>query len=357
MLSSSVTAGKFTSSAPTAIPFGLPIPVESWKWTSKCVAVPLLVVLSGCGGGAPATLSPSAAPAASVAPAASIAQPSATRAATPPAPVQIATGTTPACEPFDWAPRALPLLLRPGKPAAGKRAEVTEHVQHADRAAAEQGAFDSQCQDAPDGPSGRSPTSVTIDGVQLDLLSITPAGKSGRGWLGNQCAFSARLADGSGTAVRLAGPEIPPFKRIGAVVRSGSAVFLSISFNGYSKEFPQGGNRVLALDLCAGRVVWQSPDSTSNSGLLLLGDYLISPYGFTSEQRSLFILDARSGSVGQRLPVVENVCPSERWAPHWQRGERCDPPGQKVGAATNPHVRAGKLLVDTNTGSAAFEFE
>ena len=90
---------------------------------------------------------------------------------------------------------------------------------------------------------------------------------------------------------------------------------------------------------------------------MLLGDYLIAPYGFTAEQRSLFVLDARSGTIVQRLPVVANICPSERWAPHWQRGEQCDAPGQKVGAATNPHVAGGMLLVDTNTGSTAFQFK
>jgi hypothetical protein len=312
--------------------------------------LPLIFVLSACSA-APATLPPPAASLASpAAPTASsaplVAPPVATRAT-----AQLATGSAPSCEPFDWTPRALPPLLRVGKAAPGAPSA------HPNRAAAEQGAFEAACGDAPDGPSERSPMSVTIDGVLLGLLSTTPAGKSGRGWSGNQCAFSARLADGSGREVRLAAPEIPPFNSIGAVVRSGSAAFVSVSFNGYSKEFPKGGNRVLALDLCAGRVVWQSPDSTSNGGLLLLGEYLISPYGFTSEPRSLFVLDARSGAVVQRLPVVENICPSERWAPHWQRGERCDPPGQKVGAATNPHVAAGMLLVDTNTGSAAFQFD
>ena len=30
---------------------------------------------------------------------------------------------------------------------------------------------------------------------------------------------------------------------------------------------------------------------------------------------------------------------------------------EAVGAAKNPHIAAGLLLVDTNTGSAAFQFE
>ncbi|HYQ42056.1 MAG TPA: hypothetical protein VER11_08810 [Polyangiaceae bacterium] len=309
--------------------------------------LPLIILLPACSG-VPSALPPSASPRTRT----SSTPPPASASPTPAA--QIAASVVPRCEAFDWAPRALSPLLRPIKPG---------HFEHAaggkqpDQAAAEQGAFESECQDAPDGPSERSPTSVTLDGIAFELTSTTLAGKSGRGWLGNQCAFSARLADGSGTAVHLAAPELPPFNSIRAVVRAGSAAFVSVSFNGYSKEFPQGGNRVFALDLCAGRVVWQSANDTSNGGLLLLGDYLIAPYGFTSEPRSLFVLDAHSGTVVQRLPIIENVCPSERWAPNWHRGDPCDPPGQKVGAATNPHVAGGLLLVDTNTGSAAFQFE
>src|SRR5204863_1469396 len=104
------------------------------------------------------------------------------------------------------------------------------------------------------------------------------------------------------------------YTTVSAVLRSGSAVWLSVTFNGYAREFPKGGNRIVAVDLCAGRVVWQSKDSTSNGGLLLRGDYLLSPYGFTSEPRFVFVLDARSGAVVQKLPVVENICPSKSWA-------------------------------------------
>ena len=68
----------------------------------------------------------------------------------------------------------------------------------------------------------------------------------------------------------------------------------------------------------------KSKDSMSNGGLLLLDDYLVSPYGFTSERRFVYVLDAHSGHVVQKLPVVENVCPSKSWAPHWHSGERCD---------------------------------
>jgi len=196
-----------------------------------------------------------------------------------------------------------------------------------------------------------------LDGVEIRLAGATPAGSTKRRWTGNQCTFDVRLADGSGSSVRLGAGEIPPFTTISAVVRSGAAAWVAVGFNGYANEFPKGGNRIIALDLCVGRVVWKSKDAMSNGGLLLLGDYLISPYGFTSERRYVFVLDARSGSVVQKVPVLENVCPSKSWAPHWHPGERCDAPGQLVGAATNPRVEGGLFLVDTNTGSSSFQFQ
>jgi hypothetical protein len=61
--------------------------------------------------------------------------------------------------------------------------------------------------------------------------------------------------------------------------------------------------------------------------------------------------------VVQKLPVLESICPSESWAPNWRPGQRCDLPGQLVGAATAPRVVNGVLLVDTNTGSASFQFK
>jgi hypothetical protein len=250
------------------------------------------------------------------------------------------------CAAADWSARKLPPLLRPGKKATPSEL---------DRAGSAQLVFDAECTDAPAGAAPGSPAPV-VDGVELRLASVTPAGSSGRGWSGNQCAFDVRLADGAGKTARLGPERVPPFTTISALVRSGSAVWLSLSFNGYTREFPRGGNRIVALDLCEGRVVWQSKDATSNGGLLLLGDYLLSPFGFTSERRFVFVLDARSGSVVQKLGVVENICPSKSWAPHWHAGERCDAPGQAVGAATNPRVEGGVFLVDTNTGSASFQF-
>lgn len=268
----------------------------------------------------------------------------------PPAPAReaplVVAAEPPHCSPADWTALRLPPLLKPGKTASSR----------ADRNGARQVVFDAECTDAPQGPRHTSPPTVVIDGVEIRLVSAAPAGTTGRRWPGNQCGFDVRLADGSGPTLPLGPGDIPPFTTVNAVVRAGSAVWMAVGFNGYTAEFPKGGNRILALDLCAGRVAWKSNDAMSNGGLLLLDDYLIAPYGFTSERRFVFVLDSHSGAVIQKLPVVENVCPSKSWAPNWHPGERCDAPGQAVGAATDPRVEGGLFLVDTNTGSSSFQF-
>lgn len=238
-------------------------------------------------------------------------------------------------------------MLRAGKGPKSDRSETPD---------TERNRYFPRCQDSPDLAGEPQVASVDVAGVRLRATSEEPAGQTGRDWPGNRCSFEVALADGSGKAVPLGAAQVPPFNSIIALTRQGSAVYLNVGFNGYTRDFPGGGNRILALDLCEGKVVWQSENSTSNDGLLLLGDYLVSPYGFTSERRYVYVLDAHSGTVVQKLPVLENICPSRSWAPSWQPGRRCDAPGQLVGAASNPRVEDGRLLVDTNTGSSAFSF-
>jgi hypothetical protein len=318
------------------------------------VTVPIRVAvasltLAACGDRAPAAAPAAPSPFPSAAPAVSseAVVVDGTKGAEPAAAPLVAASPKASCAPADWSPRALSPLLAPGK---------TPTSAQPDRPGAAELAFSRECTDAPNGPSSAPADARVIDGVEIRLLSAVPAGTSGRGWAGNQCSFEVRLADGAGIPTRLGAKEIPPFNTVNAVARAGSAAYFSVAFNGYSAEFPKGGNHVVAVDLCAGRVVWQSASSTSNTGLLLLDDYLIAPYGFTRERRYVFVFDARSGSVIQKLGVIENICPSKSWAPNFKPGDRCDAPGQTVGAATMPRVEGGLFLVDTNTGSASFQF-
>ena len=288
---------------------------------------------------APSSTAPSAPPSSVLAP-----EPNSTTAPEPARPPLVLA--TPACTPADWSPRPVAPLLAPG---------TRGNPAYADQPPHETPAFEAECTDAPGGPSGTG-APVVIDGVELRLTSASPAGFSGRKWAGNQCSFELRIAGGGGRPVTLGPEQIPPFNAVTSLVRAGSAVWLAVGYNGYAREFPKGGNRVIALDLCDGRVVWTSPDSRSNSSLLLVGDALVTAYGFTNERRYVYVLDPRSGAVVQKLPVVENTCPSKAWAPNYSGG-RCDAPGQRVGAATRPRIDDMLFVVDTNTGSATFMLE
>ena len=294
--------------------------------------------LSACGG----TASPSAPPVVSQGPQG---ETTATSSADPPGGAPVRRDCSPAKQPS----RSLRPLLK-----AGKR----PNPKYADRAGVAFPRVDWGCTDDPEGaPTGRGFGAV-IDGVEVRVNAMTPAGKSGRGWPGNQCTFT--LQQSSDEFFKLSVPlgtnVVPPFNGLTSLVRSGSAVWVELSFNGYKKDFPRGGNRVAALDLCDGRLLWKSSDGISNGGLLLVGDYLITAFGFTFEPRYVHVFDAYSGKLVQKLPVLENICPSKAWAPKWDGG-RCDAPGQLVGAASNPRIEGGLFLVDTNRGSAAFELE
>jgi hypothetical protein len=287
----------------------------------------------GAGEGEPAILAGSVAPRSPATP---------ISAATPDAGVLEAR---PACPAFDWSPRSLRPILAPGK---------TSNPALLDQTDTDALAFEAVCADSPSGPPSAWVKPYVRGGVEISVKVAEPAGTSGRRWAGNQCTFEVKLADGAGRPVELGPDVVPPFNSVTALAVSSSAVWLELSFNGYTREFPKGGNRVVAVDLCEGRVVWKSKDQTSNGGIRLLGDYLVTAFGFTSEPRFVYVFDARSGAQIQKLSVLENICPSKAWAPNWD-GKRCDAPGQLVGAATNPRVEGGLLIVDTNIGSSAFQ--
>lgn len=59
-----------------------------------------------------------------------------------------------------------------------------------------------------------------------------------------------------------------------------------------------------ALDPRAERVVWRSDPLVSNAANFeIIGDVIVSGYGFTNELDYLYLLDKRTGAVRQRLPV------------------------------------------------------
>ncbi|MBN9164563.1 MAG: hypothetical protein J0I07_26615 [Myxococcales bacterium] len=215
------------------------------------------------------------------------------------------------CTPADWSNKPLKPLLRPGsKPnlafsdqRTGPRGSQTIGKSLGQQILSTR-LFVDPCTDSSSWSLPSSPiaaNSATVDGVSFSVLDVKPAGKSGRGWAGGKCSYGARLANGAGKPVVV--NEANPFNGIGQVVRSGSAVFMSMNFNGYAREFPQGGNNVIALDACDGTVKWRSPNLTSSGPIMLLGDYLVTGYGFTGESHYVYVLNAHTGAVVQKLLV------------------------------------------------------
>lgn len=227
--------------------------------------------------------------------------------ATGPTEPPIAQLATEPCVPADWTPRALEPLLRRGK-ADSTHAEVSVIMSEGQRMTDILGG-NSPCSDAPsEVPRYPDPLSRTLsNGVRVSLVNATAAGKSGRGWPGNRCQFAVELPGSAGRAVMLNPDIVPPFNSIYAVLRHGSAAYIGLQFNGYAREFPRGGCKVIAVDLCDGKVKWKSANYTSNGDLALIGgDYLLTGYGFTAEKRIIQIADARTGKVIQTLRIPGN---------------------------------------------------
>lgn len=119
---------------------------------------------------------------------------------------------------------------------------------------------------------------------------------------GESCSYEIGARDlAAAEPLRL--DAVPPGNRLTTLERRGPALWAALQFNGYAAELPAGGNRVVAGDLCSGELRWASGDLTSNGPLLLVDDVLVTAYGFTAEPDHLFVLDAASGEVVQRLPL------------------------------------------------------
>jgi hypothetical protein len=138
-------------------------------------------------------------------------------------------------------------------------------------------------------------------GLDVEITAVEPAGTSGRNWPGVRCGL--RIVDPAAPELFLEVPvkQVPAFNQLAGIVRDGSSVFLLLQFNGYARETGGRGNLVLAGDLCSHSVAWRSRDMVSNAPAMLLGEYLVTGYGFTREADWLYVLDRRTGHEVQRL--------------------------------------------------------
>lgn len=162
-----------------------------------------------------------------------------------------------------------------------------------------------ECGDTPSGGFAQQGAKHAdeANGLVITVEGVTPAGKSGRGWVGVRCAY--RIADARDTSLwaPLDAKHVPKFNALSGIVRDGAIVYASLQFNGYAKEIGRRGNLVVALDLAKHTVLWTSPDLVSNASMFVRGPYLVTGYGFTAEPDFVYVLDRATGKVVQKLKV------------------------------------------------------
>lgn len=88
-----------------------------------------------------------------------------------------------------------------------------------------------------------------------------------------------------------------------AVVRD-NVLYVSTGHRTYAASSFGKNAFVTALDLTTGELLWQSDPLVSNArNFLILGDYIVSGYGFTAEPDFLFVLSRATGKTVKKIPV------------------------------------------------------
>lgn len=169
----------------------------------------------------------------------------------------------------------------------------------------------SGCQDTPGGVE-KGWVGKKLDagaGLSLEVTTVEDAGTSKRGLPGAKCGFKVvDTADSTKYAV-LPAAAVPPFTAPTALLRDGDMVYMNLNVNGYAKEFPQGGNLVVALHMVNHDEMWRTGKFTSNAAMMLYGDVLITGYGFTKEKAAINVIDTATGAVIQKVVLPKS--PSE----------------------------------------------
>ena len=161
------------------------------------------------------------------------------------------------------------------------------------------------CQDSPTGAEadwkGR-----TVNGerdLTLTVTAVEDAGKSGRGWPGTRCGFRINDSRDPKLFAELPIANAPAFAAPTALVRADNLAIVNLNINGYAADHASTANLVVALDLTTHAEVWRSKPLTSNAAMLVLGDSLVTGYGFTKEKASVFVFDVHTGKQTQQIAL------------------------------------------------------
>ncbi|MFO0665132.1 MAG: hypothetical protein U0174_14355 [Polyangiaceae bacterium] len=88
-----------------------------------------------------------------------------------------------------------------------------------------------------------------------------------------------------------------------AVVKD-QVLYVSTGHRTYAASSYGKNAYVTAIDVTTGELLWQSDSLVSNArNFLVLGDYIVSGYGFTAEPDFLFVLSRGTGKTVKKVPV------------------------------------------------------
>lgn len=84
----------------------------------------------------------------------------------------------------------------------------------------------------------------------------------------------------------------------------GRLLVVQTSHLGYAKDSANRNGYLTAIDLDTGKVRWRSPSLVANAGnFLVVNGMIVSGYGFTAEKDWLYLLDAKTGRVRDRVAL------------------------------------------------------
>lgn len=84
----------------------------------------------------------------------------------------------------------------------------------------------------------------------------------------------------------------------------GRLLVVQTSHLGYASDSANRNGYLTAIDIDSGKVRWRSPSLVANAGNFLVAEgMVVSGYGFTAEKDWLYLLDAKTGRVRDRLAL------------------------------------------------------
>ncbi|MBM4358782.1 MAG: PQQ-binding-like beta-propeller repeat protein [Deltaproteobacteria bacterium] len=204
-------------------------------------------------------------------------------------------------------PRFKKLSVRPNK--------VTDDAEWFERNELTPPGFRGSSEDAPNPPPAGIPAKV---GTDYTLWGQTGSDRNalvlGPNWLGgtsvaivgapDEAVVKFDFSQWSGLSLAAAGQEQFAEQRVRWAEVHGDVLYVATGHPTYARSSGGKNAFVSALDRRTGELLWQSAPLVSNAdNFLLIGDFIVTGYGFTAEPDALFALDRATGKTVARTPL------------------------------------------------------